>query len=722
MSSKRQLCGQRPQTILFVGLLIALVGPASVHAQAPEAAILNDSQDQQGVVDYPAAFFERYQPNTALDMVQQIPGFQLDNGSGERGFGGSAGNILINDRRLSAKQDLPSSILDRIPASHVERIELIRGQVRSIDMLGQSVVANVLLRGDVPAAVRWEASLLKNFLDPSLDFTDLAMDVSRSDSWRNVDYNTGISLIRRGTGDDIHVDVLDGDDNLTEVRLEDQEELAYSGNGNLSLSSMIGSTLVQMNSRLAWQDMDTMVVSDRTPVNGSGEPSDVTFTRDNESKEIEVGLDAERSLAADLIGKGILLYFRNDLENQDTQRIVEDVAGQTLFRVADANVKTTETITRLEFEWVGWSDHAIKLNVEGALNVIDGTLVQVEDTGSGPVPVPVPGGNTRVEELRGDMVLKDTWSLDEWVLDYGLGVESSEISQTGDADRDDNFFFVKPQALITWSPRKEEQTRLRVAREVAQLNLNDFVTSTQFQDDNVLGGSLDLNPESSYVAELTYERRFGELGVVSLTGFHYWISDVQDYVPLTDQTDVPGNIGDGRRWGVAMESTLPLERLGLTGARLDLKARWQESTVTDPVTGMDRILTGRSEQQGPPTFPFTVLNNNYDFIYDVAFRQDFQNAKLAWGWDVADRTERTWFRVNELNIYDEDGMEMNVFVETTRWFGVKMRLEGSNLLHFTETRDRTLYVGRRDLSPVLRRELTETAEGRRLTLTISGSF
>jgi hypothetical protein len=83
-------------------------------------------------------------------------------------------------------------------------------------------------------------------------------------------------------------------------------------------------------------------------VNGSGEPSDVTFTRDNESKEIEVGLDAERSLAADLIGKGILLYFRNDLDLQDTQRIVEDVAGQTLFRVADANVKTTETITRLE--------------------------------------------------------------------------------------------------------------------------------------------------------------------------------------------------------------------------------------------------------------------------------------------------------------------------------------------------------------------------------------
>ena len=60
-------------------------------------------------------------------MVQQIPGFQLDDGGGLRGFGSAAGNILINDSRPSAKQDLLSAILARIPASYVERINLIRG-------------------------------------------------------------------------------------------------------------------------------------------------------------------------------------------------------------------------------------------------------------------------------------------------------------------------------------------------------------------------------------------------------------------------------------------------------------------------------------------------------------------------------------------------------------------------------------------------------------------
>ncbi|MEX2124456.1 MAG: hypothetical protein WD795_11240 [Woeseia sp.] len=683
--------------------------------------MLDDSEDQQGVVSYPASFFARYRPNTALDMVRQIPGFQLDDGSGERGFGASAGNILINDRRLSAKQDLPSSILARIPASHVERIDLIRGQVRSIDMLGQTVVANILLRGDVPAAVRWEASLLKNFLDSSLDFTDLVMNGSRSAQWRNIDYNAGLTLTRRGTGDEIVVDVLDGNGNLTEERLDAQDETAYNPGGNLNLSTMVGRTLLQFNGQLVWQDFDMMTVSDRTPVNNVGEPRQEIFGSDNDSMEIEVGFDAERSLAADLLGKGIVLFFQNDSDTINTQRIIEDVAGQTLLRVADSNVKTSEAITRLEFDWLGWQGHTLQWNIEGAFNAIDGSLVLTDDTGSGPVGVDVPGGNTRVEELRGDMLVKDIWPLGDWVVDYGLGAEYSEITQTGDFDRTDNFFFIKPQGLITWSPSREVQTRLRVAREVAQLNLNDFVTTTQFQDENLLRGGQDLEPQSTWVAELTYERRFGELGVVAVTGFHHWISDVQDFVPLTDDTDAPGNIGDGRRWGVVLESTVPLDILGLTGARLDVKARWQDSTVVDPVTGRNRILTGRSEHQGPPNFAFTS-DNNFDFMYDVAFRQDFEDARVAWGWDIADRGERTWFKVNELNFYDEAGMEANAFIETTRWFGIKIRLEGSNLSHFTETRDRTLYTGRRGLSPVSRRELTETREGRRLILTVSGTF
>lgn len=729
MSSSVQPHGPRSRAdLLFLGLLIALIGPASVQAQETEVIpeVLPDSRNQEEVVNYPAAFFERYQPNTALDMVEQIPGFQIDDGGSERGFGASTGNILVDNRRISAKQDLPSDILNRIPAGNVERIELIRGQVPGIDLLGQSVVVNVLLRGDVPAAGRWETRILKNFLDLSAKLSDQSINVSRSARWGDIDYNAGVNLTRRGTGDDIEADILDSDDNLIEKRLEEQAETAYMASGTLNLSTEIGRTLLNMNTQLAWQDFDTMVVSDRTPtpVNTADVPRVETFVRDTGFKEIEIGGDAERSLTDDLIGKAIVLFFRNDSDTFSSQRVVEDAAGQTLLRVAESTTETTEAITRLEFDWAGWQDHAVQLNIEGAFNVIEGSLAQTVDTGSGPVEVDVPRANTRVEELRADILLKDTWSLGNWQVNYGLGAELSEISQGGATGTTRSFFFIKPEGLITWSPRQGEQTRLRLVREVAQLNLNDFVTTTQFQDENLLLGGRDLEPDSTWIAEISHERRFGDVGVVSLTGFHHWISDVQDLVPLaqSDELDAPGNIGSGRRWGLELESTLPLERLGLTGARLDLKARWSDSTVTDPVTSVDRVLTGRSEHQGAPNFTFSTRDNNFKYIYNIAFRQDFQQARWAWGWNFADRGERTWFKINELNLYDEEGMELNAFVETTRWFGVKIQLEGSNLMEFVETRDRTVFTGRRGLTPVARRELTDTVEGWRLTLTVSGSF
>ena len=138
---------------------------------------------QSPVVDYSAAFFDKYQPDTALDMVNQVPGFQLNDGSSTRGFGAAAGNILIDGRRPTAKQDKPSATLNRIPVGLVDRIELIQGQVRGIDLVGQSSIVNVILKDDVPAAVYWELLARQNFNIPPV--TNIG-SVSLTDKWRNI--------------------------------------------------------------------------------------------------------------------------------------------------------------------------------------------------------------------------------------------------------------------------------------------------------------------------------------------------------------------------------------------------------------------------------------------------------------------------------------------------------------------------------------------------------
>ncbi len=206
--------------------------------EQPDDQTLADYADQDNAeaVDYPAAFFARYAPNTALDMVNEVPGFQLDDGDATRGFASATGNILINNRRPSAKQDLPSAILARIPASQVERIEVIRGQVRDIDLQGRSVVANVILRDVAQAAVRWRGSLRYNF-----DFGMTSEgEMSVSDRWGDVEYNAGIQLRDYVRGDFTPMDVLDGNGDLIETRFDVGGFDGQRGLVNMSAATQLG--------------------------------------------------------------------------------------------------------------------------------------------------------------------------------------------------------------------------------------------------------------------------------------------------------------------------------------------------------------------------------------------------------------------------------------------------------------------------------------------------
>jgi len=282
-----------------------------------------------------------------------------------------------------------------------------------------------------------------------------------------------------------------------------------------------------------------------------------------------------------------------------------------------------------------------------------------------------------------------------------------------------NFFFVKPDAVLSYTPVQGVRWRMRLGREVAQLNFNDFVSATVFEDDDLRLGNPNLRPDTTWKLELGYERRFGGVSVVKLTGFYHRITDVLDLLPLTPDFEVPGNIGDGRRWGLELEATMPLEWLGLMASKLDITLRWQDSTVVDPVTGEDRVLSG---QGGVGAYRSLLAgNNNNKYFVRLNYRQDFEVERVAWGWTLAERDKRPLFKVNELDVHNE-GHAIDAFIETTRWFGLKVSIVGENLLNFTQTRDRTVFAGERDFSAVDFHEIRERFNGRRISLSVSGSF
>jgi hypothetical protein len=671
--------------------------------------------NSEDFVSYPASFFSRFQPITALDMVEQIPGFQLEDVVDEevRGFSSNPGNILIDDRRPSAKQDSLAAILARIPADMVERIELIRGQVRNIDMRGESAVVNLVLRRDSPASIQWEAHLEHRF---GFGFIGPFFNVSYNDRWRDIEFNVGLEGKHEPAGRFGTDEILDSTDTLTEIRFDERQIRNHYLKGNFNAATSWNDTLLQLNSSLQYDKDHVTTISDRVPQVATGLPRQDIVKDFKEGPGFEAGLDAERALGSNLTGKAILLFNGGHLDLLSTQRNINESDFETLFREADSRVKTEELISRLEFDWTGISNHLIQANMERAHNSLDSRLRQTDDTGTGPVEVIVPGANSKVEEERWDLLIKDTWNQGKLEIEFGVGAEASTITQTGDAVSKRNFFFIKPQTILNYSTGSGYLTRLKLAKEVSQLDLDGFVSATVFDEDDLALGNPDIRPDTTWILELNQEYRFGSDGALKLTAFHHWVSDVLDLLPITSDFEAPGNIGNGRRWGLILDMTLPLDILGLTDAKINIKNRWQDSIVTDPVTGLNRVMSLRGSTGGGIRF----LEENKYAVF-VNFRQDFREARIAWGWTLMERAQRPVYKVNELELYNE-GIDITTFIETTRWFGIKMQLSAENILNFEEQRDRTVFEQERDLSPLISTQLRRRTRGAQLFFTMSGVF
>jgi outer membrane receptor for ferrienterochelin and colicin len=686
-------------------LLATIFVNALMIAQAQAAALDLPTHKRSGqasesseTVVYQATFFATYNPVNALDMVNQLPGFRLINGGGSRGFGGNAGNVLINNERPSSKQDRVSELLSRIPADRVARIELVRGDTGSLAAGGQSVVANVILAEQDTASWAWSA-----LIEQDTDKGDPEPGASLSVVTPVGDSRLAAGLeLRHLYFANRAEETLEREGVTTEMREDAEATRGNSVEANASIETNWGELVSRVNAALQYESYDFVERSARQAVESLNSPFNVDRFNDRDEREMELGGDLQWQINADTSAKAIAVVTR---EWEDVLSGISNDASNTTVRrqVADRSIRRAESIARLELDWSGWDAHFFELDTEIALNVLENQLTLAVDRGDGLNEVDVPGADSRVEEWRADMRLSDSWRLGRWTLEPAVAVESSEIRQSGPAGRERRFTFFKPSLGIVYAPRADSQSRLNLRRDVAQLNFFDFVSATNFGDDEINLGNPGLRPENTWVAELSHERRFGEVGVITGTAFYNRVEDLQDRLPVNGR-DVAGNIGVGRRWGIELEATFPLDAIRLENARLDLDTRWQKSTVNDPVTGLERAFSWQPK-----------------FRLDAEFRQDLITSQTAWGLEAYYQEATTGYELSELDRRD-DGVDLEFFIETTRFQGMKLGMVVQNLLDRRFGRDRLVYAGSRLDQLPLYRELRDFRRGRSVVFTLSGNF
>jgi hypothetical protein len=117
--------------------------PADPNAPPPAEA---PATARQGTRSYAPADFARFSPCSALDMLNNVPGFSIDAGdTTRRGLGEATSNVLINGERFTGRSTDIFTELRRISAANVTRIDIADGSTFNISGLSGQV-ANIVTR------------------------------------------------------------------------------------------------------------------------------------------------------------------------------------------------------------------------------------------------------------------------------------------------------------------------------------------------------------------------------------------------------------------------------------------------------------------------------------------------------------------------------------------------------------------------------------------------
>lgn len=658
--------------IFSAGGAFAQTAPTTTTASPPQAAAQNPvptgpttqaplaDASQQGVLVFTPDFFADQRPNTALDMVNRVPGFSIQDGDGSRGFEGAVGNVLINGSRPASKNDTGSSVLGRTLVAQVERIELIRGGAPGIDMQGYSVVVNVITKtqASVEQILTGSYFLFEGGTDAangSYQFTardgDRVMGFTLSDGVSISDANGVGRVVRRAP---------DGTILRDEGFRNDQQGGGQGIRGNYANAFLGGK--IDLTARIGQNDYSQWSVQDGPNVLRRN-------SYDEEGTSGEVGAVFTRPVREGLVSETRFIREWSDFDSVSlSSNQIAGVEGPE--QRFTSTGESSETILRSLLRWERSSSMTIEAGGEVAYNMLD--VDQAFSVGG--ANVPLPSASVMVEETRGEAFGKATWRVrPNLTVEGGLRMEASTISQSGDADQEKSFFFAKPRLQVTWTPMPQNQVRFRFERELGQLDFGDFAASAELSDENVFGGNVDLEPEQRWISEVVYERRFLGDGIVSVGYRHDEIIDVIDRLPLPGNLSATGNIGDGTLDQLAVNVLVPLDWTGFSGGQFQFRNTWNHTSVIDPTTGEERAISGVRPSQ--PSFTvsqdITAWKINWAVTYLASLSQASYDPDQTNSFSGSDYFEATleykptatlsFFA--KVNVWDDFRSERTVFAD-----------------------------------------------------------
>ncbi len=684
-----------------------LLVPCPAHAQggadepAAEAPV---AQVRDGASVYRPADFAQFAPRTALDMLNQIPGFNIESTGFQgqaRGLGQANGNVLLNGERIVTKSGSIADDLARIPADNVIRIELVDGSTLNIPGLSGRV-ANVVAKSseELQGQFEWRPQLAAEYAHMRW----LEGIASVSGTIGRFGFTVAIEgrPVRNGNGGLNRLTFSDGS-------YQERFSVTKSNGNDKRLSGTLryrspDGTIANLNAAYLHRRFHSF--DDEIVIGPAGAPPLTDeFDQRNKGHDLEIGGDVDFALGAGrlkLIGldSSQVLGFL-------TQTVIDPATGGPAFgNRFHQRSQRAERIGRGEYSWAMWAADW-QLSFEAAFNKLDqqGDFFLLAPGGVFN-PIPFPAGTGGVREDRYESQLSYGRPLaGNLSLQLIAGGEYSTISVIGNNANSRTFVRPKGSVSLAWTPQAGLDVSLRLERAVGQLNFGDFLAAVNLNSNNQSGANNELRPDQSWAVELEATRDFGAWGSATARGFVRRFEDYLTFIPTALGGEARGNVAWARVMGLELNGTLRFDRLGLEGAKLDLAAVVRDSIYPDPVEG--RHLPVQFAQPH---------NLEIDFRYDVpasdwAFGAGYRNSGF-----------NPYYRVAEFGMDYAIDENPYVLIEHKDVFGLTVQARFNNLFEREAVLDRQVFTGPRGSSPLLFAEDRRREVGRVVNFTVKGSF
>jgi hypothetical protein len=664
---------------------------------------------------YDAAYFAQFAPRTALDIAQHVPGFTLDLGNTQsstgvdvRGFAGTAGNVVINGARPSSKADTLQTVLARIPAQRVVRVEVGPGDLFGSDYAGKSQVLNVILSSQAGIDANVTAAgrrLYTGYINTDISASAL---IKRGASTINLSAGTGRNKQNEEGTDNLTVP---GTGELVEHRRKFNSYFNRDPYLSASWALERGSDKAyRLNAR--WQP-SRFDLFQRNRVTPSDAPQhDDNLFQHYRDPVIEIGGDVTRPLAGGAI-KLVGLVTRRKRDDFDSYVLRDGLLSDNPQVVGGfeqtVKARRNETIGRLSWTRSNLAGFSFEAGAEGAFNTLDDhvELLEIDETGNR-VPIDLPIANATVKEKRGEVYVNLGKTLSPALrIDGGVNYEYSQLTVRGDATADRTLKFLKPNLTLDWKPGGGWHTQLTVRRTVAQLDFYDFISFGELSTNRVNGGNANLVPQRAWEFRLTAEHPLLGDGLIKLDLGHDLISLLQDRILIFDDQghgfDAPGNLGTGKRYFAQLTVDAPLGRLW-KGLRAKFGGTLQRTRVDDPISGRPRKFSG--------FFP--------DWQWNVDLRRDV--GAFSYGLSASDNQHFTFFRTDEFDTNMNRGVYATAFVEYRPDSRTAITFDIDNLLSTHAARNRLLFFPNRAFPELSIDEFRDRNRHRSFGITLKRSF